>query len=102
MNVDCVTNLENLKQDIANTLKFNENTSSKQKEYIEQAEVKFEKWEERLQERERRIEEREKELEVRHEVILFILCTLCVEFEQFTYDFVIIKFSANKTVLNHE
>lgn len=62
-------NLENLKQDIANTL----DVSSKQKEYIEQAELKLKTWEEELKERERKIEEKEKEFEIRQEVHLFIL-----------------------------
>ena len=43
-------NLENLKQDIANIL----DVFSKQKEYIEQAELKLKTWEEELKERERK------------------------------------------------
>ena len=62
-------NLENLKQDTASTL----DVLSKQKEYIEQAELKLKKWEEELKERENKIEEKEKELEIRQKVHLFIL-----------------------------
>lgn len=52
--------LESLEADTTNTcLNFNEDFN-KLKEYIEQATVKFEKWEKRLQERERKIEEKEK------------------------------------------
>ena len=62
-------NLENLKQDTANTL----DVFGKQKEYMEQVELKLKKWEEELKERERKIEEKEKEFEVRQKVQLFIL-----------------------------
>ena len=45
--MDFAENLENLKQDIANTLlKFNEDVFSKHKEYIERAEVNLKQWEE--------------------------------------------------------
>ena len=62
-------NLENVKQDIANTL----DVFSKEKEFIEQAEVKPKKSEEELKERERKIEEKEKEFDIRQKVHLFIL-----------------------------
>ena len=62
-------NLENVKQDIANTL----DVFSKEKEFIEQAEVKLKKSEEELKERERKIEEKEKEFDIRQKVHLFIL-----------------------------
>ena len=62
-------NLENLKQDIANTL----DVFSKQKEYIEQAELTLKRWEEELKERERKVKEKEKEFEIRQKVHLFIL-----------------------------
>ena len=70
--MDFSENLENLKQDIANTLlKFNEDVFSKHKEYIEQAEVNLKKQEERLKEREGKVAVKEKELELREEVKLF-------------------------------
>ena len=70
--MDFPENLENLKQDIANTLlKFNEDVFSKHKEYIERAEVNLKKQEERLKEREGKVAVKEKELELREEVNLF-------------------------------
>ena len=70
--------LESLEADTTNTyLNFNEDFN-KLKEYIEQATVKFEKWEKRLQERERKIEEKEKKIEIMQEVSLFTLITWCV------------------------
>ena len=70
--MDFSENLENLKQDIANTLlKFNEDVFSKHKEYIERAEVNLKKQEERLREREGKVAVKEKELELREEVNLF-------------------------------
>ena len=73
MNMDFAGDLESLEQYTTNTLlKFNEDFI-KQKEYIKEAAVKFEKWEERLQERERKIEEKEKEIEIVQEVSLFTL-----------------------------
>ena len=70
--MDFSENLENLKQDIANTLlKFNEDVFSKHKEYIERAEVNLKKQEERLKEREGKVAVKEKELELREEVNLF-------------------------------
>ena len=67
--------LESLEADTTNTyLNFNEDFN-KLKEYIEQATVKFEKWEKRLQERERKIEEKEKKIEMMQEVSLFTLIT---------------------------
>ena len=71
-NMDFAENLENLKQDIANTLlKFNEDVFSKHKEYIERAEVNLKKWEEGIKEREVKVAVKEKELELREEVSLF-------------------------------
>ena len=70
--MDFAENLENLKQDIANTLlKFNEDVFSKHKEYIERAEVNLKKWEEGIKEREVKVTVKEKELELREEVSLF-------------------------------
>ena len=70
--MDFAENLENLKEDIANTLlKFNEDVFSKHKEYIERAEVNLKKQEERLKEREGKVAVKEKELELREEVNLF-------------------------------
>ena len=70
--MDFPENLENLKEDIANTLlKFNEDVFSKHKEYIERAEVNLKKQEERLKEREGKVAVKEKELELREEVNLF-------------------------------
>ena len=70
--MDFAENLENLKEDIANTLlKFNEDVFSKHKEYIERAEVNLKKQEERLREREGKVAVKEKELELREEVNLF-------------------------------
>ena len=65
--------LESLEQDTTNKLLMSNEDLSKHKEYIEQATVKFEKWEERLQERERKIEDKEKEIENVQEVSLFKL-----------------------------
>ena len=70
--MDFAENLENLKQDIANTLlKFNEDVFSKHKEYIERAEVNLKQWEEGLKEREAKVAVKEKELKLREEVNLF-------------------------------
>ena len=70
--MDFAENLENLKEDIANTLlKFNEDVFSKHKEYIERAEVNLKKWEEGVKEREVKVAVKEKELELREEVSLF-------------------------------
>ena len=70
--MDFSENLENLKQDIANTLlKFNEDVFSKHKEYIERAEVNLKQWEEGLKEREAKVAVKEKELKLREEVNLF-------------------------------
>ena len=70
--MDFSENLENLKQDIANTLlKFNEDVFSKHKEYIERAEVNLKKWEEGIKEQEVKVAVKEKELELREEVSLF-------------------------------
>ena len=72
MKVDFEDNLENLKNDIANTfLKFTSDAFSKQKEYIERAEVRLKKWKEKLQEQEIKIEVKEKQLETREEINLF-------------------------------
>ena len=70
--MDFAENLENLKQDIANTLlKFNEDVFSKHKEYIERAEVNLKQWEEGLKEWEAKVAVKEKELKMREEVNLF-------------------------------
>ena len=70
--MDFAENLENLKQDIANTLlKFNEDVFSKHKEYIERAEVNLKQWEEELKEREAKVAVKEKELKLREEVNFF-------------------------------
>ena len=70
--MDFAENLENLKQDIANTLlKFNEDVFSKHKEYIERAEVNLKQWEEGLKEREAKVAVKEKELKLREEVNWF-------------------------------
>ena len=72
MKVDFEDNFENLKNDIANTfLKFTSDAFSKQKEYIERAEVRLKKWKEELQEQEIKIEVKEKQLERREEINLF-------------------------------
>ena len=72
MKVDFEDNLENLKNDIANTfLKFTSDSFSKQKEYIERTEVRLKKWKEELQEQEIKIEVKEKQLKMREEVNLF-------------------------------
>ena len=71
-NMDFAENLENLKQDIANTLlKFNEDVFSKHKEYIERAEVNLKQWEEELKEREAKVAVKEKELKLREEINWF-------------------------------
>ena len=70
--MDFAENLENLKQDIANTLlKFNEDVFSKHKEYIERAEVNLKQWEEELKEREAKVAVKEKELKLREEINWF-------------------------------
>lgn len=72
MKVNFEDNLENLKNDIANTfLKFTSDAFSKQKEYIERTEVRLKKWKEELQEQEIKIEVKEKQLKMREEVNLF-------------------------------
>ena len=71
-NMDFAENLENLKQDIANTLlKFNEDVFSKHKEYIERAEVNLKQWEEELKEREAKVAVKEKELKLTEEINWF-------------------------------
>ena len=71
-NMDFAENLENLKEDITNTLlKFNEDVFSKHKEYIERAEVNLKQWEEELKEREAKVAVKEKELKLREEINWF-------------------------------
>ena len=70
--MDFAENLENLKEDITNTLlKFNEDVFSKHKEYIERAEVNLKQWEEELKEREAKVAVKEKELKLREEINWF-------------------------------
>ena len=70
--MDFAENLENLKQDIANTLlKSNEDVFSKHKKYVERAEVNLKQWEEGLKEREAKVAVKEKELKLREEVNFF-------------------------------
>ena len=70
--MDFAENLENLKQDIANTLlKFNEDFFSKHKKYVERAEVNLKQWEEGLKEWEAKVAVKEKELKLREEVNFF-------------------------------